>query len=1011
MTNFLIDNTTLPFPKTNLVPLPPGADESNYVADTDWNTVCQGSLDLRDFLRAQVPVNLRSVGCVPRDASKGADNITIINSLLAVARSAVRPIVLLVDDWFYIDKAGTNWSIHFQEGTVEQYIVGNGRYSSGFIQNGIGTGNDWFGVLADRTKRCGMHNLGIMQGEIRMPSAGQHDHLVQIANFGGSSDISEFSLSSMYFGKSLGDCLNFYGGTGIVRATVSDIDIDGYGFVLEPWAPNRAYLFGAYIRNGLNAYYCTTAGTSAPSGGGPTGTGAGITDGSCVWSTLVDGATYRFAARSGIAFQRGYDGIFIDGFRVRGIQNSGIDMESTDSGTCKNTHFSNGFVSNGTASPDPITGHKGNTSTIFSFSGSNTFSDQTQYSSISNVTLHNGSMQIAETRNARITKVRIIQDEPPQADTGTACMYVMRGNVGLVLDSIQLHRRGTSATGELLNIQGTGNVTLTGAWTLEQTTSADVVGGEPASDVVADGTFNVTYSGSSPASRSVFNFSAISQSINRPKIRGVRLSSTTGAMKALVTLASRATRASLDLAPLTSNCETVVRVKSVGPSGNSFTLAFVADGSGAGTLTESGDALTFHYETAVTTVANFETAVAGSTLIEVLTSDGTGTLSAPGDTFSATAFTGGASHSIDDIVINDNHATDGSLLVGAYLSKQAGSVMDVNPIMQGNNFGSSVPLLSNVDIGDAPITEVFPLVDGNKNGPYTLMGTVDPTGKVKAPQGTRYMWLNGDVTKWLFKQEGTAKGGWSEVTVGTPSVAAFDLPTDAASWSIHRINNGISGDWADPNLSYALQMASGNASPAIGSLSLIAAGTPAYQVDESLLGYPDADGTWAVGMAENDSDAFVTTDASLPDPSNTSMFAVWIGRATSTPAAPRSWLQLSESNQIRMLDSSGRKMRVFAVQNDIIPSYIIDDDFHIWWFLVDETANLCWVGNEDFKAQVGYVGPGTNVKHFGMGAFDENSAPFNCLRKYLWHGADAEKSLTQIKALIESFGAGVAWTP
>ena len=1011
MTDFLIDNTALPYPKTNLVSIPFGADSTKYVQDQDWNTVCQGATDLRNFLRAQVPVNLRAVGCVPRDTTKGAANIGIINSLLSAARSASRPIALYADDWFYIDKAGTNWSVRFEEGSVDQYIVGNGRYSSGLIQNGIGTGNDWFGILADRTKRCGMHNIGVMQGEIRMPSAGQHDHLIQIANFGGSSDVGEFSLSSIYLGKALGDCLNFYGGTGIVRATVRDIDIDGYGFVLEQWAPSRAYLFGAYIRNGTTAYYCTTGGTSASGGPGPTGTGAGITDGTCVWSTLVDGATYRFAARSGIAFQRGYDGIFIEGFRVRGIQNSGIDMESTGAGIMRNTHFANGFISNGTATPDPITGHKGNTSTIFSFSGSNTFSDQTQYSSVTNVTLHNGSMQIAETRNARVSKVRVIQDEAPQADTSTACMYVMRGNVGLVLDSIQLHRRGTSAAGELLNIQGTGNVTLSGAWTMEQTTSADCVGGEPSSDIVADGTFNVTYSGSTPASRSVFNFSAISQSINRPKIRGVRLNSTSGAMKALVTLASRAARASLYLAPLTTNCETVVRAKSVGPGGNSITLAFVADGTGAGSLTEAGDVLTFHYQSGVTTVANFETAVAGSTVIEVLISDGTGTLTAPGDTFSAAAFTGGASHSIDDIVINDNHATDGSLLTGAYLSKQAGSIMDVNPIMQGNNFGFSVPLITNVDIGDAPIDEVFPLIDGNKNGPYTLMGTVDPTGKVKAPQGTRYMWLDGDDTKWLLKKETTAKGGWAEVTVGTPSVVAFDLPTDSASWSIHRINNGISSDWNNPNLSYTLQMASGDAPPAIGSLSLIAAGTPAYRVDESSLGYPNADGTWAVGMGENDSDKFATTDAALPDPANTSMFGVWIGRATSTPAAPRSWLQLSDSNQIRMIDSSGRKMRVFAVQNDIIPSYIIDSNFHIWWFLVDETANVCWVGNEGFKSQVGYVGPGTSVKRYGMGAFDENSAPFNCLRKYLWHGSNAEKSLTQIKALVESFGAGVAWTP
>jgi TP901-1 family phage major tail protein len=48
------------------------------------------------------------------------------------------------------------------------------------------------------------------------------------------------------------------------------------------WAATTAYLAGAYVTNGLNTYRCKTAGTSAGSGG-PTGTTAGITDGTVVW--------------------------------------------------------------------------------------------------------------------------------------------------------------------------------------------------------------------------------------------------------------------------------------------------------------------------------------------------------------------------------------------------------------------------------------------------------------------------------------------------------------------------------------------------------------------------------------------------------------------------------------------------------------------------------------------------------------------------------------------------------
>ncbi|WP_375283439.1 hypothetical protein [Sphingobium yanoikuyae] len=54
----------------------------------------------------------------------------------------------------------------------------------------------------------------------------------------------------------------------------------------RPWLPNTAYNAGDNISreapvNGV--YRCIQAGTSAPSGAGPTGTGSTIVDGSCIW--------------------------------------------------------------------------------------------------------------------------------------------------------------------------------------------------------------------------------------------------------------------------------------------------------------------------------------------------------------------------------------------------------------------------------------------------------------------------------------------------------------------------------------------------------------------------------------------------------------------------------------------------------------------------------------------------------------------------------------------------------
>jgi hypothetical protein len=52
------------------------------------------------------------------------------------------------------------------------------------------------------------------------------------------------------------------------------------------WAISTGYLIGQYVLNGDNAYQCMESGTSAGSGG-PTGTGAGITDGTCLWDYVV----------------------------------------------------------------------------------------------------------------------------------------------------------------------------------------------------------------------------------------------------------------------------------------------------------------------------------------------------------------------------------------------------------------------------------------------------------------------------------------------------------------------------------------------------------------------------------------------------------------------------------------------------------------------------------------------------------------------------------------------------
>lgn len=61
------------------------------------------------------------------------------------------------------------------------------------------------------------------------------------------------------------------------------------GIVAGAWAASTAYSVGDYVTNDSGKLYvCDTSGTSAASGG-PTGTGANITDGTAQWDYLAAG--------------------------------------------------------------------------------------------------------------------------------------------------------------------------------------------------------------------------------------------------------------------------------------------------------------------------------------------------------------------------------------------------------------------------------------------------------------------------------------------------------------------------------------------------------------------------------------------------------------------------------------------------------------------------------------------------------------------------------------------------
>lgn len=78
MSNFVYDNTSLAYPKTDLNPLPAGANETQWVQAIDWNTLNQAVVDIRGVLRSGKWYGLEAQASDPAPA--GVTNYLWLNS-------------------------------------------------------------------------------------------------------------------------------------------------------------------------------------------------------------------------------------------------------------------------------------------------------------------------------------------------------------------------------------------------------------------------------------------------------------------------------------------------------------------------------------------------------------------------------------------------------------------------------------------------------------------------------------------------------------------------------------------------------------------------------------------------------------------------------------------------------------------------------------------------------------------------------------------------------------------
>lgn len=71
MPDFVYDNTSLNYPKSDLTALPGGADATKYIQASDWNAESQAIVDLRSALKAGKWHGLTEQGSTPATPSRG----------------------------------------------------------------------------------------------------------------------------------------------------------------------------------------------------------------------------------------------------------------------------------------------------------------------------------------------------------------------------------------------------------------------------------------------------------------------------------------------------------------------------------------------------------------------------------------------------------------------------------------------------------------------------------------------------------------------------------------------------------------------------------------------------------------------------------------------------------------------------------------------------------------------------------------------------------------------------
>ncbi len=212
-----------------------------------------------------------------------------------------------------------------------------------------------------------------------------------------------------------------------------------------------------------------------------------------------------------------------------------------------------------------------------------------------------------------------------------------------------------------------------------------------------------------------------------------------------------------------------------------------------------------------------------------------------------------------------------------------------------------------------------------------------------------------------------------------------------------------------PSSIWLLQMASGNASDSVGSLTLTAANTPQYQ--QSATGWTRV----GVGFTDASGMRFTAAAGVGPDPTTTSTLWLYYVVIRTEPTATRLLGGATRCDQssdmVRMgFSPSAGTSRLNVNCDGVGANGTLDHPAgsHPFVLKYDRTNSACVAFSEVDKSTTTYSGAVLD----GAKGIGSNSTPdMVCVYAAMWSGAAAEMSNATIKTMLTTLGWSPTWTP